>query len=204
MIAVYVIVALLIIIGLIYVDKKSSYDEIPIFKWTKENGEFYFSVPYYIWQVNKIKQTKKIYSQNTILDFEGYKYQITNLGGIFPRTNGTLFLERELRFWGEPLNIIYSNSNVQITINQYGSGNVSINLNNNKYINDIINIQEYISKDTYIDGTDKQVMQDFISKILSEKSMEKKEVKRAYDTFLKYEPLLSFALNVLSAIKDFL
>lgn len=203
MIVVYAIVAVLIVIGLIYIDKKSNYNEIPILKRTKGNGEFYFSVHYYIWQGNKIKKARKIYSQNTILDFDGYKYQITNFGGTFPVTNGGVFYERELRFWGEPLNILRSNSNTQITINQYGSGNISIELNNNEYINDFINIQEYISKDTYMDGTDKEVMQDFLSKILNGKSMDTREAKGAYDTFLKYEPLLSFAVDVLSLIKDF-
>lgn len=90
-----------------------------------------------------------------------------------------------------------------MSINQYGTGNISVTLNNNQYINDIVNIQEYISQDTCIDGTDKEVMQDFLSKVLNSKSMETKEVKRAYDTFLKYEPLLSFALNFFSVIKDY-
>lgn len=199
---VYIIIGLLLIGVLKYIDIRSKYDIIQIFKWTKENGEFYFSVPYYIWQGNKVMKAKKIYTQNMILDFEGYKYQITNFGGTFAKTNG-LFFERELRYWGGPLNIVWSSSNPQITINQYGSGNVSIDLNNNQYINDIVNIREFISHDTYIDGIDKEIMQEFISKILNGKSMETKEVKKAYDTFLKYEPLLSFALNFLSVIKDF-
>ncbi|MHB9924538.1 hypothetical protein [Clostridium botulinum] len=204
MIIVYAIVGVLILIGLVYIDKKSSYNDIPILKYTRgEDGEFYFSVPYYIWQGNKINKAKKVCSQNTILDFDGYKYQITNFGGTFSRTNGGLFFEKELRFWGEPLSILRSNSNTQITINQYGSGNISIELNNDEYINDIINIQEYISKDTYIEGTDKEVMQDFLSKILNGKSMDTREAKGAYDTFLKYEPLLGFAVDILSLIKDF-
>lgn len=204
MIALYIALGLLIFIGLIYIDKKMDYNEIFIHKWTNEqNGSFYFSVPFYIWQGNKVNKAKEMYTQNTILEFDGYKYIITNFGGVFPVTNGGFFLEKELRFWGEPLRVISSQSSTQITINQYGSGNISIALNNNEYINDVLNIQEYISNDTYIDGTDKEVMQDFLSKILNAKSMEKREAKRAYDTFLKYEPLLSFAVDVLSLVKDF-
>lgn len=189
---------------LMYIDKRTEYNDIFIKKWTDpRDGGFYFSVSFYIWQVNKVKRAKEICTQNSIIEIEGYKYIITNFGGEFPITNGGFFLERELRFWGEPLMVISSQSNTQITINQYGSGNISINLNNNKYVNDIINIQEYISSDTHIYGTDKEVMQDFLSKILDGKSMETREAKRAYDTFLKYEPLIGFAVDVLSLIKDF-
>lgn len=204
MIAIYIVFGLFILIGIIYIDKKSDYNEILIYKWTKENGDFYFSVPFYIWQSNKVNKAKEVYTQNTILEFEGYKYKITNFGGIFPRTNGEFFLEKELRFWGEPLSIISSHRNTQITVNQYGSGNISIDLNNNEYINEIINVREYISNDAYIDGIDKEVMQDFISKVLDGKSMEKREVKKAYDTFIRYEPLLSFVVNILSVVKGFI
>lgn len=205
MIALYAVLGIVIFIGLIFIDKKVEYNQIFMRKWTdKQTGNFYFSVSFYIWQVNKVKRAKEIYTQNTIIESEGYKYIITNFGGEFSVTNGGFFFERELRFWGEPLRGISSQSNTQITINQYGSGNISIDLNNNEYINDIVNIQEYISNDTYIDGTDKELMQDFISKILNGKSMEKREVKNAYETFLKYEPLLSFALNFLSVVKDFI
>jgi hypothetical protein len=203
MLVVYIIVGVLILIGLIYIDKKSSYDSITMFKHDMGNGDYYFVVPYYIWQSNKVKRAKEVFSQNTIVKFDSYRYLLTNFGGSFSRTNGGLFLEKELRYWGEPLTILRSNSNTQITINQYGSGNISIELNDNEYINDIINIQEYISKDTYIDGTDKEVMQDFLIKILNGKSMDTREAKGAYDTFLKYEPLLSFTVDILSLIKDF-
>ncbi|WP_088044498.1 hypothetical protein [Bacillus sp. EAC] len=203
MITIYVIIGILVIMGLIFIDIKRNYNEIPIFKWTFENGDFYFSVPYYIWQVNKKMLARKMYFQNSILDFEGYKYEITNFGGDFPRTKGGLFFERELRFWGNPLNILRTNSNMHITINQYGSGNINIELNNNEYINNIMNIQEYLSKDIYINGTDKELMQNFLNKILSGQSINIKEAKGAYDTFLKYEPLLSFAVDILSLIKEF-
>jgi hypothetical protein len=202
---VVVIILSIILIGLSYIDRKSDYNEIVIFLWNNENGEFYFFVPYYIWQSKKVERAKEIYVQNAIIDFDGYKYQITRFGGVFSKTNGTsYFLEKELRFWGEPLNIVQSNSNTQVTINQYGSGNISIDINNNKYINEIIKIEKYISEDIHIDKIDKDVMQDFISKILYKRSMDKKEAKKAYDIFLKYEPLLSFGLIFLSVVKDFL
>ncbi|KGR91886.1 hypothetical protein CD30_02985 [Ureibacillus massiliensis 4400831 = CIP 108448 = CCUG 49529] len=193
----------IILIGLIYVDSKSSYNEISIEMWTKESGEFYFSVPCYIWQESKKRRAKEIYSQNTILDFDGYKYGITNLGGVFPRTNGGLFFERELRFWGIPLHVLQSVRNTYLTINQYGSGIINIEVNNNEIINEIISIKEYISNDTLINGIDKEVMNNFLSKILSGERMERGEAKAAYDTFLKYEPLLSLSVNIISIIKDF-
>lgn len=202
MIFVYIAIGLIVIIGLKYIDIKRNYDNIPIFKCDMGNGEFYFSVPFYIWQGNKVKKAKELYTQNSILEVNGYKYQIRNFGGAFAVPNG-VFFERELRYWGEPLRIVWSNSNPQVTINQYGSGDISVTLNNNQYMNDIVNIQEYISQDTHIDGTDKELMQDFIDKVINGRSMGTKEVKNAYDTFLRYEPLLSFALNFFSVIKGF-
>lgn len=205
MIVVGVIVVLLVVlIALIYIDSKSNYSEVPIFKWTKDNGEFYFSVPYYIWQKNKKKIAKIIHSQNTILDFDGYKFVITNFGGEFPKTNGDLFFERELRFWGDPLTILQTNKSEYLTINQYGSGIINIELNKSEITNEIIKIQEYISNDAYIDitDTDKEIIQDFLNKALNGKGMDRREAEVAYDTFLKYEPLLSFSVNIMSLIKD--
>jgi len=198
------VVVIIAIIGLICVDNKINYDEILIKKWTKENGEFYFAVTYYIWQLNKKKRAKEIYTQNTILDFEGYKYIITNFGGEFQVTKDGLFFERELRYWGSPLNKIQSDRNTYLTINQYGSGIINIEVNNNEFINEIVNIQEYISNDTYIDEIDKEVMHSFLNKMLTGQAMNKGEVNMAYDTFLKYEPLLSFSLSIVSLFKDLL
>ena len=203
MVFIYILIGVLVIVGLKYIDTKSKYDIIPIYKRDLGNGDFYFSVPFYIWQGKKVKKAQEIYTQNTILEFGGYKYQLTSFGGAFPIPEG-VFFEKELRYWGEALKIVWSNNNPQVLINQYGTGNISVTLNNNQYFNDILNIQEYISQDTCIDGTDKEVMQDFLNKVLNSKSMETKEVKTAYDIFLKYEPLLSFALNFFSVIKDFI
>lgn len=195
---VYIVIGIIVITFILlgYVDNKTNYDNIPIFKHTKDNGEYYFSIPYYIWQENKKSKAIEMYSQNTILDFNGYKYEITNFGGYFL---GSLFIERELRFWGNPLQ---TNRNTQLTINQYGTGNIHVELNNNEYINHFINIQEYISQDMYIDRVDKEIMQNLLRKILNEENIGKKEFDGAYEVFLKYEPLLSFAVDVLSSIKD--
>lgn len=200
---IYIAIGVVVMGALKYTDIKKNYDSITIFKHQYENGEFYFSIPFYIWQENKVKRAKEIYTQNLILDFNGYKYEITNFGGVFSIHNGFWF-ERELRYWGEPLRIIWSNSNQQVTINQYGSGNISFSLNSNQYMNDIVNIKEYISNNTNIDGIDKGIMSNFIDNVVNERSMGEKEIKNAYDTFLKYEPFLSFALNFFSVIQDFM
>lgn len=194
---------LVIYVFLSYLDGRYTYDNIKIYKLDKENNEFYFYVPVYIWQKNKAKKAIEVYAQGTVVEVYGYKYELTNFKGEF-RTNNGSFFERELRFGAEPLRILWSNKNPQITIHQYGSGNISITLNNNEYLNEIVNVREYISHDTNIDGFDKEIMQDFINKILNTRSIESGEVNKAYSTFLKYEPLLSFALNFFSVIKDFI
>lgn len=186
-----------------YWDRRSEYDNINIYKLDIENIGFYFYVPIYIWQKNKAKKALEVYSQGTIVDVCRYKYELTDFKGEF-HANNRLFIEKELRFGAEPLKILWSNKNPQITIYQYGSGNVSFTLNNNEFINELVNIKEYISNDTNIDGFDKEIMEDFISKILKARSMESSEVNKAYNIFIKYEPLLSFALNFFSVIKDFI
>lgn len=207
MIYIYLALAVILISLVMYVlaciDKKSSYDDIPIFNVIEGNGNFYFLVRYYIWQGNKVRRAKEIYSQNTILEVDGYKYEITRCGEGFPASDGVMFFEKELRFWGEPLRTLQSIKNENVIINQYGSGNISIQLNNNEIVNKFVDIQEYISNDTNIDGVDKQVLQDFISNILNNKSIEQNQARTAYNVFLKYEPLLSFAVDVVSLLKDF-
>lgn len=194
---------LVVYVLLSYLDSRCTYNDIKIYKLDKENNEFYFYVPVYIWQKNKAKKAIEVYAQGKVVEVQGYKYELTNFRGEF-RTNNGLFFERELRFGAEPLRILWSNKSPQITIYQYGSGNISITLNNNEFLNEIVNVREYISQDTNIDGFDKEIMQDFINKILNTRSMESGEFNKAYNTFLKYEPLLSFALNFFTVIKDFI
>lgn len=202
---IYLAIAVILVILIVasYIDKKSSYDNIPIFQVVKDNGDFYFLVRYYIWQGNKVRRAKEMYPQNTILELDGYKYEITRYGEGYPATDGLMFLEKELRFWGEPLRTLQSIKNENVIINQYGSGNISIQLNNNEIVNKFVDIQEYISNDTNIDGVDKQVLQEFISNVLNHKNIEENKARKAYNVFLKYEPLLSFAVDVISLLKDF-
>lgn len=91
MVFIYITIGLLVIIGLKYIDIKSNYINVPIYKRDLGNGDFYFTVPFFIWQGNKVKKAKEAYTQNTILEFGGYKYQLTSFGGAFSVPDGVFF-----------------------------------------------------------------------------------------------------------------
>lgn len=195
---------IVIIAALVYIDQKSNYEKIDIFKTTKDNGEFYFFVPYFVWQKSKKRRIFEEYSQDTILEFPGEKFLITHCGGDFPHPQGISFIEREIRYWGEPLTILHSESNEYITINQYGSGVIDVQLNNTEIKNELINIKEYISKDLDISFDEKEVLLTFLESIHKNKSMREEEVENATDIFRKYEPFLSLSTNIISLIRSFL
>jgi len=197
-------IVIIVVSLLVYIDQKSTYEKIDIYKWTKENGDFYFSVPYYIWQRNKKIRIREIYSQNTILEFQGERFLITHYGGEFPQIKGNPLFEREARYWGEPLTILQTYRNEHLTINQYGSGVINVQLNNTEINNEIINIQEYISGESDLTFDEKEMLLNFIENIYKDKGMRKEEVRNAYDIFLKYEPLLSLSTNIVSLIRNFL
>lgn len=196
-----------IIAVLVYIDQKSNYEKIGIFKITKDNGEFYFYASYFVWQKNKKRRILEEYFQGTTVGFPGEKFLITHYGVDFPHPQGISFIEREVRFWGEPLTILHSEGNKYVTINQYGSGVIDIQLNTTEVKNELINIKEYISKDIDISFDEKEVLLDFLENIHQNKSMREEEVKNACDIlkkYKKYEPILSLSTNIISLIRSFL
>lgn len=166
------IVVIIILFLLIYYDKKTNYENIPIYMRQFENGEYYFFVRVFIWQKNKILQAQKQYMQNTYLDFNGYEYVITHGGLLFP-VNNALFIEKEIRYFGKAISKQGSENYNNIVINQYGEGLISIDLSSNE----IVSIEKYISQDNTIDLQDKEVIEAFLQKLKNKQLIEQQELR---------------------------
>ncbi|EHI99772.1 hypothetical protein CDLVIII_3198 [Clostridium sp. DL-VIII] len=157
-----ILVVLFIIIILIavssYIDKKKEYTHIALGSINRFGEKKYFSIPYYIWQTKKACTARSEYPQNRIIHYDKYEYVITSCTKeLRPGNENNLifnFVERELWFWVEPLNIIKSRNNQTNIYQNIGNndgivnvaqGNI-INMDNNVEILDLIsNLKSKIS-----------------------------------------------------------
>lgn len=194
-----ILLLITIFIVVIYIDKKSKYDNIIPLPRVNSNGDVHFYIPYYIWQSNKkacilerCYQGEKIYTSNAT-------FVITHCSDRFQN----LFLfEKEIICWVQPLNAIRNEENY--IINQYSQGNNYLQLNRTVISNEIIEVKEYISNAMDIHIDEKNEILNILEKIIENNNIKKEEAESVLEIFNKYEPLLSLSTNIITLIQSFI
>ncbi|WP_323603653.1 hypothetical protein [Peribacillus frigoritolerans] len=194
---------LMLLVALYFIDAQKNYEAFPYFVYPDGNDKVVFVFKYYIWELNKKEQLKKIFNQSSIVELEGFNYQITH-GGFTYNSSNDVFFEKEVRYYGKPLlaqsTVNYNN----VIINQYGNGRISLDYSTNVINNEIIEIENYLSEDHIVNIEDIEAIELFLEKVKSNQIIEKEELSMIYKLFMKYEPLASFGLNLLGAIQNFI
>jgi len=202
-IIIVILFILILLAALYFIDAQKNYEDFPYFVYPDGNDKVFFVFKYYIWELNKKEQLKKIFNQSSIVEVEGFNYQITH-GGFIYNSSNDVFFEKEIRYYGKPLlaqsTVNYNN----VIINQYGNGRISLDYSTNVINNEIIEIENYLSEDHIVNIEDIEAIELFLEKVKSNQIIEKEELSMIYKLFMKYEPLASFGLNLLGAIQNFI
>ncbi|MDU0153242.1 hypothetical protein [Bacillus cabrialesii] len=187
------------------IDSKVHYDihNVRLMRYSFPDGQYYFAVSFYFWQAKKARVAKQIYSQNTIVEVEGFYYEINHIDGIRPKTGG-FFFEKEIRYFGEPLKLERTSNINNYVINQFDQGTIAIDLSTGCSINEYHNIYKYLYENRDIAPLDKEFLLQFLEKLKYRRSTNEEELNSVYNTFLKYEPLASLALNLINTIFSFI
>lgn len=182
---------------LAFINTKINYDEVdlPLLLVTTDNGQQYFRIQFPKWQLHKMRVIRSRYPQNTLITTtDGFTYKIVSYKGCF----STDFVTNEIRFGLELMTsqIIPIVQNITISITD--SANIDLKLDNTfDYMNAHAEIQNKIEN-----VVDKEQLLSYIDSISKNKPVTKESTSRFYSLIKKYEPILSCATNLISAISS--
>lgn len=198
-----VLLIFIVLIVLFLKDANKQYESFPFVMYPDGNDKVLFVFQYYIWEINKKEQLKKIYNQSSIVEVDGFKYQITH-GAFTYKSMNEVFFKREIRYYGKPLLTQSTVNYNHVIINQYGNGLISLDLSTSVVNNEIIEIENYLSEENNLNIEDKESIKRFLEKLKNNRAIEEEELSTIYRLFIKYERLASFGLNLMNAIQSFI
>lgn len=159
------------------------------------NGDQFFGIEAYKWQYHKIKVIRSKYPQNSIIITpDGFTYRIISYRGTFSID----FITLEIRFGFEPVTEQFTQIVQNITISIADSANINLNLNNSI---DYSSVHNEI-KNKVADVIERDELLDYIESISNGDTVSKESTSRFYNLLKKYEPVLSCASSLISAISS--
>lgn len=190
---VLILVFVLLLFFAIIIDSKKKYTKEDIVSRliTRENGQQYIQISTFIWQINKIKKIRELYKQNSIYTSNGFNYTITSClkEGI------STFITYDFEYGVQPY-IKFEASVLEHIIIFNGGENITINFNN------VINYYEMYSEiiNSVSNECDSKQLLEYIEDISNNVPFDRRNVDDFYKLLQKYEPIISFATNIISIL----
>lgn len=187
---------LFFIISLI-IDSKRTYTSKNISSklMTRENGEQYILVMTFSWQFNKQKKIRELFKQNSVYMKNGFNYVITSC----LKDQKTSCITRDFEFGVKPIEESKS-ADIKPFIYITGRDNLTVKLDH------IINYANVFSEihNSNIDNNDKELLLKYFRSMSNNIAFDKENTNAFLEVLRKYEPVFSFASNIISIISSIL